>query len=62
MGFKSRKTEKKQGEGPAFQHASGYTDLESVLGDHTLNPEREAHTTAPKGYRARSIAKSAPRR
>ena len=61
MSFKSRKTEKK-GDGPTFEHASGYTDLESVLGDHTLNAEREAHTTAPKGYRARSIAKASPRR
>jgi hypothetical protein len=64
MGFKPRKTDRqKDGAAtPGFEHASGYTDLESVLGDHTLNAEREAVTVAPKGYRARSIAKPAPRR
>jgi len=64
MSFKSRKADRHKDGAPAsdFQHASGYTDLESVLGDHTLNAEREALTTAPKGYRARSIAKPATRR
>jgi hypothetical protein len=64
MSFKSRKTdrEKSGAAAPSFEHASGYTDLASVLGDHTLNAEREAVTVAPKGYRARSIAKPAPRR
>ena len=64
MSFKTRKSERQKDGATAagFQHASGYTDLESVLGDHTLNAEREAHTTAPKGYRARSIAKAAPGR
>jgi len=61
--FKSRKADRQKNSalGTAFEHASGYTDLESVIGDHTLNAEQEALTTAPKGYRARSIAKSSPR-
>ena len=46
-----------------FHHASGYSDLAGLLGDHTLNAEQEAAATAPKGYRARSIAKEdAPKR
>lgn len=43
-----------------FEHSSGATDLEGVLGEHTLKDAVEA--TAPKGYRARSVAKSKPRR
>jgi hypothetical protein len=64
MSFKSRKSDRQQDgvRSPSFEHASGYTDLESVLGEHTLNEEREAVTVAPKGYRARSIAKPASRR
>jgi hypothetical protein len=64
MSFKSRKSdrEKNGAAAPSFEHASGYTDLESVLGDHTLNAEQEAVTVAPKGYRARSIAKAPTRR
>ena len=64
MSFRTRKSDRQKdgAKAPGFEHASGYTDLASVLGDHTLNAEREAHTTAPKGYRARSIAKAAPRR
>jgi hypothetical protein len=64
MGLKSRKSdrEKNGAATPGFQHASGYTDLADVLGEHTLNAEREAVTVAPKGYRARSIAKPEPRR
>jgi hypothetical protein len=64
LSFKTRKSDR-QSDGataPGFEHASGYTDLERVLGEHTLNAEREAQTTAPKGYRARSIAKPAPSR
>jgi hypothetical protein len=38
-----------------FEHASGYRDLVGLLGEHTLDAEQEA--VAPKGYRARSIAK-----
>ena len=62
MSFKTRKHKTEKGDGPEFRHASGYTDLADVLGEHTLNAEREAQTVAPKGYRARSIAKTAPRR
>ncbi len=37
----------------SFRHSSG-TDLESVVGMHSL--AADAAATAPKGYRARSIA------
>jgi len=62
MSFKTRKHKGDKGDGATYQHASGHTDLADILGDHTLNAEREALTVAPKGYRARSIAKTAPRR
>jgi hypothetical protein len=66
MSFKSRKEHRAEDreaqDGPGFRHASGYTDLADVLGEHTLSAELEAVTVAPKGYRARSIAKPAPRR
>jgi hypothetical protein len=46
-----------------FEHASGYSDLAGLLGEHTLDAEQEAAAVAPKGYRARSIAKEdKPRR
>ncbi len=61
MSFKlrrSRRSEEKAAanEAPGFRHASGYTDLAGVLGDHTLDAEQEAAAVAPKGYRARSVA------
>jgi hypothetical protein len=64
MSFRSKKSEsdQRQDGAPGFEHASGHTDLQSVLGEHTLSAELEAVTVAPKGYRARSIAKNAPRR
>lgn len=64
MSFKSRKDNRTEDRTSASEmhHASGHTDLAAILGDHTLNAEREAVTVAPKGYRARSIAKTAPRR
>ncbi|HEX4493766.1 MAG TPA: hypothetical protein VH914_21370 [Acidimicrobiia bacterium] len=62
MSFRTKKSGEGKDDAKSFEHASGYTDLESVLGDHTLNADREAVTVAPKGYRARSIAKSTPRR
>lgn len=43
-----------------FRHSSGATNLEGLLGEHTLDAAAEA--AAPKGYRARSIAKSENRR
>lgn len=63
MAFKRRRPHRADAEPEAhFEHASGYTDLAGVLGDHTLDAEQEA-AVAPKGYRARSIAKEEkPRR
>jgi hypothetical protein len=43
-----------------FEHSSGATNLEGVVGEHTLTEAAEA--AAPKGYRARSVAKSDERR
>jgi hypothetical protein len=43
-----------------FEHSSGATNLEGVLGDHTLKEADEV--AAPKGYRARSVAKTEKRR
>jgi hypothetical protein len=64
MSFKHRKTNRTDetvgSDQPEFRHASGYTDLAGVLGEHTLSSEQEAAIVAPKGYRARSIAKPAP--
>jgi hypothetical protein len=66
MNLKSRKSHRSEDgeatDGPSFEHASGCTDLASVLGVHTLTAELEAATVAPKGYRARSIAKPAASR
>jgi hypothetical protein len=67
MGFKVRKqrgSEARAGatEAPAFTHASGYSDLAGLLGEHTLSTEQESAAIAPKGYRARSVAKSIPNR
>jgi hypothetical protein len=62
MGFKRRraKARKVESDAPEFRHSSGASSLEEVLGEHTLT--EEAEVTAPKGYRARSIAKTEKRR
>ena len=67
MGLKRRKagitdTEPEAGDRPEFRHASGYADLAGVLGEHTLSTAQESAGVAPKGYRARSVAKSVPSR
>jgi hypothetical protein len=67
MGFKARRARKIESEAdakeaPAFRHASGYSDLAGVLGEHTLDAEQEAAARAPKGYRARSVTKVETRR
>lgn len=67
MGFKVRRQRRSEArasatEAPAFTHASGYTDLAGVLGEHTLSTAQESAGVAPKGYRARSVAKSLPSR
>jgi len=66
MSFKerrARRTEAKHAteEPPAFRHASGFTDLEGVLGEHTLDEAQQANAVSPKGYRARSVAKQPSR-
>jgi hypothetical protein len=63
MTFKKRRARQSE-TNPAdrFQHASGYSDLAGVLGDHTLTESQEAAASAPKGYRARSVAKTDTRR
>jgi hypothetical protein len=63
MSFKQRRARRSEAqaaanEAPGFRHASGYTDLAGVLGDHTLDAAQEAAAVAPKGYRARSLAKN----
>jgi hypothetical protein len=62
MGFKRRRDKARATEpaAPEFEHSSGANTLEGLLGDHTLTPEAEID--APKGYRARSIAKTEKRR
>jgi hypothetical protein len=64
MGFKARRAKRsKEREAPSdveFVHSSGATNLDALLGEHTLDAEAEAR--APKGYRARSIAKPDPGR
>jgi hypothetical protein len=64
MAFKKRRPHKADVEPTAhFEHASGYSDLAGLLGDHILDAVQEAAAVAPKGYRARSIAKEEkPRR
>jgi hypothetical protein len=63
MAFKKRRARTAEANAAGeFQHASGYRDLAGVLGDHILTAGQEAAAAAPKGYRARSIAKPAPRR
>lgn len=62
MGFKKRRAPQAEAvaAGP-FHHASGYLDLAGVIADHTLSASQESAPSAPKGYRARSVAKAAPR-
>jgi hypothetical protein len=63
MGFKQRRAKAREAEQPAaeFEHSSGANTLEGLLGEHTLN-EEAAEPNAPKGYRARSIAKATENR
>jgi hypothetical protein len=60
MAFKKRRPQHADGEPAAapFEHASGYSDLAGLLGEHTLDSAQETAAVWPKGYRARSIAKS----
>jgi hypothetical protein len=59
MAFKKRRARRAEAAAEGqFHHASGYSDLAGVLGDHTLDAEQEAAAIAPKGYRARSVAKA----
>lgn len=67
MGFKRRRDKRSEAvkdgsvkDVAEFRHSSGATNLEGLLGEHTLDAAAEA--AAPKGYRARSIAKSENRR
>jgi hypothetical protein len=65
MAFKKRRLRRAEAAAAKegrFQHASGYADLAGVIGDHTLDAAQEAAAIAPKGYRARSTAKSENRR
>jgi hypothetical protein len=62
MAFKQRKTKTHEAEpeAPGFRHSSGANTLEGLLGQHTL--DAEADMNAPKGYRARSVAKTEKRK
>jgi hypothetical protein len=69
MGFKKRRDKRPEaieraGDSPhsssGFEHSSGATNLEGLLGEHTLDDA--AAPVVPKGYRARSVAKSENRR
>lgn len=65
MAFRQRRTRVSEVREPAkeavpFRHSSGATDLAGVLGAHTLDDKAEV--TPPKGYRARSVAKTEARR
>jgi hypothetical protein len=63
MGFKQRRGKGREADQPAppqFQHSSGANTLEGLLGEHTL--KEEAEPNAPKGYRARSIARTEKRK
>ena len=53
---RDKRSEKREGRRRDFDHSSGATDLEGLLGEHTLDDAAEP--IAPKGYRARSIAKT----
>jgi hypothetical protein len=65
VGFKQRRAKVSEAPEPAkdaaqFRHSSGATDLEGLLGVHTLDDEAEV--APPKGYRARSVAKTEARK
>ena len=62
MGFKKRRDKRPEAgkNAPEFEHSSGASNLEKLLGEHTLDDDAEP--VVPKGYRARSIAKSENRR
>jgi hypothetical protein len=65
MVFKQRRANQSEPRGAGksasqFRHSSGATDLQGLLGAHTLDDEAEG--VAPKGYRARSTAKTSTRR
>ena len=62
MAFKPRRTKTRdlEPDAPGFRHSSGANTLEGLLGEHTLDAGAELE--APKGYRARSIAKTEKRR
>ena len=67
MGFRKRRDKRSKAvkdasvkDGAQFRHSSGATNLEGLLGEHTLDEATELEV--PKGYRARSIAKSENRR
>ena len=66
MAFKKRRDadERKPPRERTISARLGYSDLAGVLGEHTLDAEQEAAAIAPKGYRARSVAKEGkpPRR
>ena len=59
MAFKKRRPIDADAEPVApFEHASGYSDLAGLLGEHTLDSAQETAAVWPKGYRARSVAKT----
>jgi hypothetical protein len=65
MGFKKRQDKRPEAvtstkSGNEFRHSSGATNLEGLLGEHTLDDAAER--VAPKGYRARSVTKTQKRR
>ena len=58
MGFKARRAKQPEPQAATkstgrFQHSSGATNLEALLGEHSL--DADAEPAAPQGYRARSV-------
>ena len=65
MGFRKRQDKRPETGQSAksvneFQHSSGASNLEKLLGEHTLDDAAEP--VVPKGYRARSVTKTQKRR
>ena len=68
MGFRKRQDKRPEAVQSAtsatskseFHHSSGATNLEGLLGEHTLDDAAEP--VVPKGYRARSVTKTQNRR
>ena len=65
MGFRKRQDKRPEAVKSAtsvneFHHSSGATNLEGLLGEHTLDDAAEP--VVPKGYRARSVTKTQNRR